>query len=67
MKRIALIDRINRIKNKVKFSSKDIIVSRNKICSKCEYIMKFSRCKKCGCFMDIKTMLSKAKCPIGRW
>tara|TARA_R110002051_G_scaffold63610_1_gene115802 strand:- start:954 stop:1145 length:192 start_codon:yes stop_codon:yes gene_type:complete len=37
------------------------------ICKKCPFLTKRNRCKKCGCFMKLKTKLSLAKCPIGKW
>lgn len=38
------------------------------ICAKCEYFEpKRSKCTKCGCFMDYKTMIMAAECPIGKW
>lgn len=38
------------------------------ICQGCpEFIKLSSQCKKCGCFMAIKTKLEKAECPIGKW
>lgn len=38
------------------------------ICEKCPYFRKqFRSCKLCGCFMDLKTTLKKAKCPDNRW
>ena len=24
-------------------------------------------CKKCGCFMRVKTKLKRATCPVGKW
>jgi hypothetical protein len=38
------------------------------ICQACPELIKLSKqCKKCGCFMAIKTKLEKAECPIGKW
>jgi hypothetical protein len=38
------------------------------ICKSCpELIALTSQCKKCGCFMNLKTKLEKAVCPIGKW
>jgi hypothetical protein len=38
------------------------------ICKACpELITLTSQCKKCGCFMNLKTKLEKATCPIGKW
>tara|TARA_R100000008_G_C3490541_1_gene118490 strand:- start:105 stop:326 length:222 start_codon:yes stop_codon:yes gene_type:complete len=37
-------------------------------CQSCEYLFKpTGTCKKCGCFMKLKTKLKNAKCPIGKW
>lgn len=41
---------------------------RLSICQDCEHLLKLTNtCKKCGCFMTLKTCLSAAKCPIGKW
>jgi len=45
-----------------------IYSKRMDICRKCEYLFTpTNTCKKCGCFMDIKTKLKEAYCPIGKW
>jgi hypothetical protein len=49
-------------------SQEDLVNSRLEICRACEYFRpKTETCRKCGCFMKLKTMLEKAKCPIGKW
>ena len=49
-------------------SEKDIIAERMSICEECPFLNKnVMRCKKCGCFMRLKTTLHQAKCPIGKW
>jgi len=46
----------------------EISISRLEICKTCEWFRpKTQTCKKCGCFMKLKTTLEKAKCPIGKW
>lgn len=41
---------------------------RLNICSNCEYFDQIQkRCKKCGCFMAVKTYLKAEKCPLGKW
>ena len=41
---------------------------RHEICMGCEnHVHITDQCKKCGCFMKIKTKLDAAKCPIGKW
>lgn len=41
---------------------------RWEICQACEFLYKPTHtCKKCGCFMVVKTNLKRVKCPIGKW
>lgn len=41
---------------------------RYEICSQCpELIQPTKQCKKCMCFMVLKTKLKHAKCPLGKW
>lgn len=38
------------------------------ICQNCEYFYKVTTtCKKCGCFMKLKTWMPAQKCPINKW
>lgn len=49
-------------------AEKDLSLSRLEICVNCEfYRSRTNQCKKCGCFMKLKTTLEHAKCPIGKW
>ena len=49
-------------------SQEDLIDARLEICKVCEfYRVKTNQCRKCGCFMKLKTKLEHAKCPIGKW
>jgi hypothetical protein len=42
--------------------------NRMKICISCDnFIRMTSQCKKCGCFMHLKSKLPNASCPIGLW
>jgi hypothetical protein len=42
--------------------------SRLDICYTCPHLTKLThQCKKCGCFMNLKTKLSEAKCPENKW
>jgi len=51
-----------------KSADKEVAILRMQTCLSCPELIKIShQCKKCGCFMDIKTKLSAAKCPIGKW
>tara|TARA_R100000655_G_scaffold20867_1_gene42914 strand:- start:10382 stop:10564 length:183 start_codon:yes stop_codon:yes gene_type:complete len=48
-------------------ADKDIINHRISLCKKCPYLMKHTRCEKCGCFMNVKARLGFSKCPEGKW
>lgn len=49
-------------------SNKDLIEQRLAICNECPFLNKnLVKCKKCGCFMKLKTTLHEAKCPMGKW
>lgn len=49
-------------------SDKELIEQRLAICNECPFLHKqLIKCKKCGCFMKLKTTLHEAKCPIGKW
>lgn len=41
--------------------------SRLKECESCEHFLATRQCAKCGCFMDLKTQLPHADCPVGKW
>ena len=41
---------------------------RLEICEACPSLLRFThQCKECGCFMKLKTKLSNAECPLGKW
>lgn len=49
-------------------SDKSLIESRLAICNQCPAFNKnLAKCKKCGCFMKLKSTLRQASCPIGKW
>ena len=42
--------------------------ARMEICLQCPELFAISKqCKRCGCFMSVKTKLDAAKCPLGKW
>lgn len=50
------------------WASEEKSSNRFDICKTCPELVKFtSQCKKCGCFMKVKTKLEKAECPVGKW
>lgn len=49
-------------------SPEDLAAHRLEICRGCEFFRKGNQtCKKCGCFMKLKSVIAKAKCPVGKW
>jgi ribosomal protein L32 len=53
---------------KSKRSSDELTATRLSICKVCpELISITNQCKKCGCFMNLKTKLEDATCPLGKW
>lgn len=49
-------------------SGEELKEERLKVCRECEFFKpRFEKCGKCGCFMQLKTELENAKCPIGKW
>lgn len=47
---------------------KEIAQKRYNLCKICDQFNPTTfTCKKCGCFMKLKTQLEKAYCPIGKW
>lgn len=41
---------------------------RYDICKSCEWLFTpTNSCKKCGCFMALKTYMPNQSCPIGKW
>lgn len=50
------------------YASKEDSTNRLSICLTCQELIKLTRqCKQCGCFMELKTKLQDAKCPLGKW
>ena len=40
---------------------------RMAICRQCPNLMSLNMCRYCKCFMNIKTRIYSANCPIGKW
>ena len=50
------------------YVSDGLSTTRLDICKSCpELIKPTTQCKKCGCFMTLKTKLQNATCPLGKW
>lgn len=54
--------------NEDKHVSQEISEARFEICKLCPELTRTThQCKKCGCFMGLKTKLENATCPLGKW
>jgi hypothetical protein len=50
------------------YLDKEKYKARLDICSSCPELINLTKqCKKCGCFMAIKTKMAHASCPLGKW
>ena len=55
-------------KSSTEYVSDEVSAERYAECESCKYFIQLTKqCRKCGCFMHIKTKLSHAECPIGKW
>jgi hypothetical protein len=55
-------------KSGVKICSAEEREARLEICKVCEWhAPKFNRCRKCGCFLDVKVSMNVWHCPVGKW
>jgi hypothetical protein len=53
---------------KTRYVENNIKIDRMNICKACPELIELTgQCKKCGCFMEIKTKLESAKCPLQKW
>ena len=49
-------------------AERELTEYRLNICQTCPMFNKYSkRCRKCGCFMKLKSTLKQAKCPLHKW
>lgn len=50
------------------YVDEDLAAKRFEICKACPKLIKMTgQCKECGCFMSVKTKLTKAECPLHKW
>jgi len=48
-------------------ATEDLVRARLQECEACPSFTQGRRCKECGCFMDLKTQLLHASCPLNKW
>jgi hypothetical protein len=50
------------------WADESLFNERYSICKSCPELIKLTKqCKKCGCFMAVKSKLKLASCPLGKW
>lgn len=60
--------KLKKLSELVNLIPKHVQEERMNICNSCEHLFKpTSTCKKCGCFMKLKTHLPEQKCPLKKW
>jgi len=53
---------------KTEYVQELVAKDRFDICKSCPELTELtSRCKKCGCFMKLKTTIAQSQCPLGKW
>ena len=56
------------MQGKLVLAQDELAAERIKVCQTCSEFTKFSRqCRLCNCFMDMKTKILDASCPINHW
>ena len=40
---------------------------RMEMCKQCPELLALDRCRRCGCFMQMKTRIPGAQCPLNKW
>jgi len=55
-------------KTSTKYVDDETAELRYSICDGCEFFLQITKqCRKCGCFMHLKTKIAHAECPINKW
>lgn len=56
------------IAGKLRLSEDELASERIKVCEQCPHFKKMARqCELCGCFLDLKTKVLHASCPVEKW
>ena len=64
----ASVGPLDMLKPGTEWAEQSLADQRFSICKACpEFIKLSSQCKKCGCFMAVKTKMQAATCPLEKW
>ena len=61
------INRVPKFLHKFLTFDEEKLKERWDACNGCEFLNDKLMCKKCGCFMRLKSRVKSTKCPIGKW
>jgi hypothetical protein len=51
-----------------KIAEQTLADQRYAVCVQCpDFVQITKQCKRCGCFMPLKTKLENSKCPVEKW
>ena len=53
--------------NKDNWTMDEVREKRLEICNSCEHLNVIKQCKMCHCFVELKTKLEDAFCPLRKW
>ena len=64
----SLVGPMDMINPNAQWAEKELSEERYSICNGCPELIKLTKqCKKCGCFMAVKSKMKVASCPLGKW
>lgn len=64
----SLVSPLDLVNPNTEWAEESLSNERYSICKSCPELIKLTKqCKKCGCFMAVKTKLQLATCPLGKW
>lgn len=55
------------LKLKLQILPVEASAARFAICEACPHYNAKKKCDKCGCYMPVKTKLTRASCPLKKW
>ena len=58
---------IDALKLDVQIAPEELSKARLAICESCPFYLNTKKCQRCGCYMPVKTKLTKATCPVKKW
>ena len=51
----------------IQTAPEELVKARYAVCEACPFLTAAKKCSRCGCYMPVKTKLTKATCPVKKW